>query len=203
MAAIAQTPRIDDLPSAPHTRLWTREEYYKMAETGVLRPGERVELIGGEVIAMVPQDSPHYTAIDLVEEELRKIFSAGYVVRVQGPLDLGLISQPEPDVAVVSGAIRDYAKAHPSSALLIVEVAESSLAYDRSIKASLYASAGLRDYWVLNLVDRRLEVFRDPIAMPGQPHGYGYRTCTLYLATDTVTPLAASQGSISVADLLP
>jgi len=203
MAAIAQTPRIDDLPSAPHTRLWTREEYYKMAETGVLRLGERVELIGGGVIAMVPQDSPHYTAIDLAKEELRKIFAAGYVVRVQGPLDLGLISQPEPDVAVVRGTIRDYAKAHPNSALLVVEVAESSLAYDRSIKASLYASAGIPDYWVLNLINRRLEVFRDPIAMPEQPHGYGYRTCSHYLAADAITPLATSQGSISVADLLP
>lgn len=203
MAAIVQTSRIDDLSSAPHTRLWTREEYYKMAETGVLRPGERVELIGGEVIAMVPQDSPHYTAIDLVEEELRRIFSAGYVVRVQGPLDVGLTSQPEPDLAVVRGAIRDYAKAHPSSALLVVEVAESSLAYDRSIKASLYASVGIPEYWVLNLIDRRLEVSRDPIAMPGQPHGYGYRTCTYYLAADAVTPLAAGQGSVTVADLLP
>jgi Uma2 family endonuclease len=203
MAAIAQTPRIDEIPSAPHTRLWTREEYYKMAETGVLRPGERVELIGGKVIAMVPQDSPHYTAIDLVKEELRKIFSVGYVVRVQGPLDLGLISQPEPDVAVVRGTIRDYAKAHPNSALLVVEVAESSLAYDRSIKASLYASAGIPDYWVLNLINRRLEVSRDPIVMPGQPHGYGYRTCTQYFATDTVTPLAAATGKVTVADLLP
>ena len=203
MAAIAQASRIDDLPSAPHTRLWTREEYYKMADTGVLRPGERVELIGGEIIAMVPQDSPHYTAIDLVEEELRKIFSAGHVVRVQGPLDLGPTSQPEPDVAVVSGTIRDYAKAHPTTALLIVEVAESSLAYDRSIKASLYASASIPEYWVLNLVDQRLEVSRDPIAMPGQPYGYGYRTCTYYLAADAVTPLAAGQRSVTVADLLP
>ena len=203
MAAIVQTSRINDLPSEPHTRLWTREEYYKMAETGVLRPGERVELIGGEVIAMVPQDSPHYTAIDLVEEELRKVFGAGYIVRVQGPLDLGLPSQPEPDIAVVRGSIRDYAKAHPSSALLVVEVAESSLAYDRSTKASLYASAGIPDYWVLNLVDRRLEVFRDPIVMSDQPHGYGYRTCTYYLAADAVTPFAVGQGSVTVADLLP
>jgi len=203
MSATEQISRIDAILSEPHTRLWTREEYYKMAETGVLRPGERVELIGGEVIAMVPQDSPHYTAIDLVEEELRKIFSAGYVVRVQGPLDSGLTSLPEPDVAVVRGTIRDYAKAHPTTALLVVEVAESSLAYDRSIKVSLYASAGIPDYWILNLIDRRLEVFRDPIAMPGQPHGYGYRTCTYYLAADAVTPLAAGQGSISVADLLP
>lgn len=174
-----------------------------MAEGGVFQPGEKVELIGGKVITMVPQDSPHYTAIDLAKEELRKIFAAGYVVRVQGPLDLGLISQPEPDVAVVRGTIRDYAKAHPNSALLVVEVSESSLAYDRGIKASLYASAGIPEYWVVNLVDRRLEISRDPIMMPGQPHGYGYRTCTQYLATDAVTPLAAPQGMIAVVDLLP
>ncbi len=203
MAAVTQTSRTIDPPSEPQPRLWTREEYYKMAEGGVFQPGEKVELIGGKVITMVPQDSPHYTAIDLAKEELRKIFAAGYVVRVQGPLDLGLISQPEPDVAVVRGTIRDYAKAHPNSALLVVEVSESSLAYDRGIKASLYASAGIPEYWVVNLVDRRLEISRDPIMMPGQPHGYGYRTCTQYLATDAVTPLAAPQGMIAVVDLLP
>jgi Uma2 family endonuclease len=203
MAAVVQTSRIIDTSCEPHPRLWTREEYYKMAEVGVFQPGDRVELVGGKVITMVPQDSPHYTAIDLTAAELRRIFAIGYVVRIQGPLDLGLISQPEPDVAVVRGTIRDYAKAHPNSALLVIEVAESSLTYDRGIKASLYASSGIPEYWVLNLVDRRLEVSHDPIAMPGQPHGYGYRTCTQYLATDTVTPLATPQGSIAVADLLP
>jgi Uma2 family endonuclease len=203
MAAVAQTSKTVESSVEPRPRLWTREEYYKMAEEGIFQPGERVELIAGRIITMVPQDSPHYTAIDLAKEELRKVFAAGYVVRVQGPLDLGLISQPEPDVAVVRGTIRDYAKAHPNTALLVVEVAESSLVYDRGIKASLYASAGIPDYWVLNLVDRRLEVSRDPIVMPDQPHGYGYRTCTQYLATDAVTPLAGGTGKVAVADLLP
>ena len=203
MAAIAQTLRINDIPSEPHPRLWTREEYYKMAETGVLRPGERVELIGGRIVEMSPQNSPHFTAIRLAEEALRSVFGPNYEVRVQGPLDLSPSSQPEPDIAVVQGSARDYAKAHPTTALLVVEVSESTLAFDRGAKASLYASAGIPEYWVLNLVDRRLEVSRDPIVMPGQPYGYGYRTCTYYLAADAVTPLAASQGSISVADLLP
>jgi Uma2 family endonuclease len=85
----------------------------------------------------------------------------------------------------------------------VVEVSESTLAFDRGEKASLYASASIPEYWVLNLVDRCLEVHRDPIPMPGQPYGYGYRTHTQYFANDTVAPLAAPSGTIKVIDLLP
>lgn len=189
--------------SAPQPRLWTREEYYKMVEAGVLRPDERVELIGGRIVAMSPQNSPHFTAIRLVEEALRAAFGAGYEVRVQGPLDLSPSSQPEPDVAVVQGQARDYARAHPITALLVVEVSESTLAFDRGEKASLYASAGIPEYWVVNLVDRRVEVYRDPVPVTGQLYGYGYRSCTHYFATDTVIPTAILQSTITVADLLP
>jgi Uma2 family endonuclease len=187
----------------PHPRLWTRDEYYKMAEAGVFRPGERVELIGGKIVAMSPQNSPHYTAIRLIEDALRTAFGAGYDIRVQGPLDVSPSSQPEPDIAVVRGTARDYARAHPSTALLVVEVSESSLAFDRGEKASLYASAGIPEYWIVNLPDRRLEIYSDPIPLAGQPYGYGYRSCTQHLATDMVTPLIAAQGVIKVADLLP
>ena len=189
--------------TAPSPRLWTREEYYKMAEAGVFRPDEHVELIGGRIVTMSPQDSPHATALTLTAEELRTLFAAGYVVRRQLPLDLSPSSQPEPDIAVVRGNVRDYASAHPTTALLIVEVSESSLRFDRGEKASLYASAGIPEYWIVNLLDRRLEVYRDPVPMTGQPYGYGYRTGTHYFAADTVTPLAAPQGLIKVADLLP
>ena len=189
--------------AAPRPRLWTREEYYKMAEAGVFRPDERVELIGGRVVAMSPQNSPHFTAICLIEDVLRALFGTGYVVRVQGPLDLSPSSQPEPDIAVVRGTARDYAGAHPTTALLVVEVSESTLAFDRGEKASLYASAGVPEYWVLNLLDRCLEVYRDPVPVAGQPYGYGYRSCTHYFAVDEVTPLAVSQRAIKVADLLP
>ena len=202
MAAIVQTLRIDDIPSEPHTRLWTWEEYYKIAEAGVLRPGEHVELIGGRIVTMSPQNNPHANGLLLVYEELRRIFSSGYVVRMQLPLNLSLVSQPEPDLAVVRGTIRDYTSL-PTTAVLVVEVSESTLAFDRGAKASLYANAGIPEYWVLNLVDRRLEVSRDPIAMPGQPYGHGYRTCSHYLTADAVVPLTAGQGSVTVADLLP
>jgi len=189
--------------TAPSPRLWTREEYYKMAEAGVFRPDEHVELIGGRIVTMSPQNSPHATALTLTAEELRTLFAAGYVVRTQLPLDLSPSSQPEPDIAVVRGNVRDYASAHPTTALLIVEVSESSLRFDRGEKASLYASAGIPEYWIVNLLDRRLEVYRDPVPMTGQPYGYGYRTGTHYFAADVVTPLAAPQGVIKVADLLP
>lgn len=189
--------------AAPHLRLWTREEYYKMAELGVFKPGERVELIGGKIVEMAPQYSPHATALLLAQDELRAVLTAGYVVRTQLPLDISPSSQPEPDVAIVRGAVRDYAKAHPTTAELVVEVSESTLGYDRGEKASLYASAGIQDYWVLNLTDRRVEIFRDPIPMANQPYGYGYRSHTQYFPTDKVSPLAAPQSAIKVEDLLP
>lgn len=189
--------------AAPRPRLWTREEYYKMAEAGVFRPGERVELIGGRIVAMSPQNSPHATAVVLAEDALRDLFGSGFVVRGQLPLDLSPSSQPEPDIAVVRGSVRDYASAHPTTAVLVVEIAESTLAFDRSEKASLYASAGIPEYWIVNLLDRCLEVYRDPVSTTGQPHGYGYRSCTHYFAADTVTPLTVSQAVIKVANLLP
>jgi Uma2 family endonuclease len=189
--------------AAPSLHLWTREDYYKMAEAGVFHAGERVELIGGRIVEMSPQNSPHFTGIRLVEEALWKIFSSGYDIRVQGPLDISSLSQPEPDIAVVRGTIRDYAKAHPTTAVLVIKVSDSTLAFDRGEKANLYASAGIPDYWVLNLVDRCVEVHRDPIPMPGQPYGYGYRGRTQYFANDTVAPLAVPHSPITVADLLP
>lgn len=189
--------------AAPMLHLWTREDYYKMAEAGVFRPGERVELIGGRIVEVSPQNSPHATAYLLAYDAIQTVFNAGYVVRMQLPLDLGQTSQPEPDIAVVRGTIRDYAKAHPTTAVLVVEVSESTLAFDRGEKASLYASAGIPDYWVLNLVDRCLEVHRDPIAMPNQPFGYGYRRRTQYFENDTVSPLVQPQGVIKVEGVLP
>jgi Uma2 family endonuclease len=192
------TPSIE-----PTERLWTREEYYKMADAGVFRPGERVELIGGRIVTMSPQNSLQATSFLLLCDALQRIFSAGYVVRMQLPLDLNPSSQPEPDIAVVPGSIRDYATAHPTTALLVVEVSESTLGFDRREKTSLYASAGIPEYWIVNLRNQRLEVYRDPVPMTGEPYGYSYRTSTQFVAGDTVSPLANPQGIIQVTDLLP
>ena len=139
----------------------------------------------------------------LATDALRGAFGASAFVQTQSPIDLGELSEPEPDIAVIRGDARDYSQAHPRTALLIVEVAESSLDYDRTEKASLYAAAGIPDYWVLNLRDRRLEVRRDPVPDETQLYGYRYESVTVLNAGDFVSPLAAPGASIAIVDLLP
>src|SRR5262245_8513206 len=131
------------------TRRWTRKEYDRLVELGVLHEDEPIELIGGHLIVAEPKGSPHVTAVELTAEALRRAFGPGWAVRSQGPIALDDESEPEPDVMVVPGTLRDYRDAHPSAAALIVEVAESSLAFDRGHKASLYARAGVADYWIV------------------------------------------------------
>jgi len=124
-------------------------------------------------------------------------------LRSQGPLGLDDESEPEPDVAVVPGSPEDYRDAHPSRPVLTVEVAESSLVPDRERKGSLYARAGLPDYWLLNLVDSVLEVYRDPVADPAALFGWRYGRCEILDASAAVNPLAAPGAIVRVADLLP
>ena len=183
-------------------RKFSKDEYYRMAEMGFFN-GQRVELIDGEVILMSPQEASHATAVGLVADTLQSVFSDGFIVRVQQPLDLGEAHEPEPDVAVVPGKRRDYATSHPKTAVLIVEVALTSVDYDRNVKSSLYAKAGIPEYWLLNLRERRLEVFREPVPMPEQIFGFGYKSMRIYLPEETVSPLAKPDAQIKVADMLP
>ncbi len=183
-------------------RKFSKAEYYRMAEMGFFN-GQRVELIDGEVILMSPQEAGHATAVELVVRVLERAFGEGYHVRDQKPLDLGEGQEPEPDAAVVVGSPRDYAQAHPKTAVLVVEVALSSVDYDRVVKGSLYAKSGIPEYWLLNLRDRRLEVFREPVSMPEQIFGFGYKSVRIYLPEETVSPLAKPDAQIKVADLLP
>jgi Uma2 family endonuclease len=187
----------------PSTRLWTRAEYIAIAEAGIFTTDEHTELIEGEILRMSPQNRPHITAVTLTKDVLYRIFDENYTIQVQGPLAVNDISEPEPDVAVLTGSPRDYRESHPKTALLIVEVSDSTLAYDRSQKTSLYAKAGIKDYWILNLVQRRLEVYRQPVEMPEEPFGYGYAAMTIYFPTDSVASLAAPESEVAVADLLP
>src|SRR6185295_11529026 len=165
----------------PQVHQWTRDEYYKMAEAGLFE-GKHVELIEGRIIEMSPMGSAHATGVSLVGDALRSVTGHGFFTRSQMPLDLGDLSEPEPDLAVITGTPRDYTDAHPKTAVLIVEVSESSLDYDRVEKASLYAQAGISDYWVLNLLDRHLEVRRDPIPNQNELYGFGYKSVTILYA---------------------
>lgn len=185
------------------TRRFSRAEYEKLIDLGVFQPGEAIELIGGELMVAEPQSAAHYTAIQKTAKALEAAFGPGWAVRTQGPIGLDDDSEPEPDVAVVPGGPDDYGRAHPSRPALTVEVAESSLAVDRQHKDSLYARASLPDYWVLNLVDRVLEVYREPALDAAAPFGWRYARSEVFDATARVTPLAAPGSSIPVSHLLP
>jgi Uma2 family endonuclease len=189
-------------------RLLTVEEFDRAWAAGVYGPEERLELIDGEVIKKVsPQESPHATGTNLCAEEMRAAFGKGHHVRTQEPLLLGIRTRPEPDVAVVVGEIRDYAAAHPATAVLLIEVADTTVRYDTTSKAALYASAGIQEYWVLNLKRRVLEVYRDPTQRAKPVVGTGasakYLTVFTLTGTDSITPLGAPNSLISVSDLLP
>jgi Uma2 family endonuclease len=185
----------------PSPRRWTKAEFYRMADLGWFA-GQRVELIEGDVMVLSPQKFLHYSTCDRVAETLRRILGPTVWVRIQAPIDLGPFSEPEPDVSAVSGSRDDYTN-HPTTALLIVEVSDTTLANDRGRKASLYARAHIADYWVVNLVDSQLEVFRNPVPDAAQPYGYRYSDVTTLAGSDTVIPLLVPQARVSVADLLP
>jgi len=189
-------------PSIPLKR-WKRVEYERLVDQGVFEPGDRVELIDGLLLVAEPQSSPHYTAIQLVERALSRAFGEEWTVRTQAPIALDDASEPEPDVAVVQGVIRDFARAHPVDPVLVVEVSLSSLAFDREHKASLYARAGRPEYWIVNLVDRVIEVRREPAPEPSAPYGWDYAFVDVLGPTERVSALGAPAVQIPVGDLLP
>jgi Uma2 family endonuclease len=186
----------------PKPYQWTRDEYYKMGEIGFFN-GKRIELIEGKIIEMSPIHSPHATAVTLCDEIIRETFGRGWVVRVHNPLSLGGDSDPQSDVAVVAGKTRDFKETHPTTAALLIEVADSSLIYDSESKASLYAKSGIADYWIVNLQDRQVEVYRRPIADENAEFGFIFADKMIFRESDSVKPLAKPKASIKVADLLP
>ena len=150
-----------------------------------------------------PQSSEHDTAIRRSARAFEAAFGPGWEVRAQGPVALDDESEPEPDVAVVPESLGDYRVAHPSRPVLTLEISLSSLATDRKHKGSLYARAGLADYWVLNLVDRVLEVYREPVPDAVALFGWSYAHPEVVAPSGRIAPLAAPAASITVADLLP
>jgi Uma2 family endonuclease len=187
--------------SGPRHWRWTAEQYRRLDELGFFED-HHVELIDGAIIEMTT-NPPHDTAVDLACTALRAAFGLGYAVREEKTLDLGRRYQPRPDAAVLVGNSRDFATKHPSTAVLVVEVADSSLRHDRVVKAHRFALAGIADYWVVNLIDRQLEVHRNPVPGPDRPGRFHYADVTIVPADGHVTPLANTDIQIAVAELLP
>lgn len=182
---------------------WTAEDFYLLCAADWFQ-GRRVQLVDGEIIEMPAMNNPHAIGIGLANDALRLAFGQPYWVRVQMSLDLSPWSVVDPDLAVVAGNVRSHVgSSNPTSALLIVEVSDTTLAYDRNIKANLYAASGIADYWILNVRDSQLEVYRDAQPEASARFGHRYAARTILDNGDVVSPLAAPAASIAVADLLP
>lgn len=148
---------------APQRMKFTVDSYYKMAEHGLLG-NRRVELINGDIIDTSPINSKHARCVDLITETLILHLSGKAIIRVQNPISISEKSEPEPDVLVVKYQDHRYGEDHPTAGdvLLVIEVADSSLIFDRSVKKNLYAQAGISEYWIINLLDEQIEIFQQP-----------------------------------------
>lgn len=179
-------------------RLLNRTEYYSLAELGILGPEERTELIYGRIIKrMSPMNRPHSIALTKTAEAVATAFGDGFSVETQTPVKLNTGAEPEPDVLVLAGQSDDYTDAPDAlDALLIVEISDATLRYDRGTKARLYAAEGVADYWLLNVNARTLEVRR-------QPDSGTYQSLTTYGDEEAIAPLSAPNAPVRVADLLP
>jgi len=191
---------MEQIPLTP--RRWTRAEYDRLVSLGVLH-GKAVELVGGQLVVAEPQGSYHASALGAAGDALRAALPPGWLVRIQMPVALDDESEPEPDLAVVPGPWANYRAGHPSRPVLVVEVAESSLVFDREDKGGVYARGGVRDYWIVNLVDRALEVYREPGPDPAAPYGWRYRMVEWLGPASAISPLALPAVRIAVGDLLP
>ena len=185
----------------PRPYRWSWERYMQAAAAGAF-DGRRVMLIDGEVMQMSPMNDPHALGIVFAYERLNKIFDSNFTVRIQMPMRLLGAHDPEPDVAVLAGPSHTN-RTHPTSALLVVEVADSSFDYDTQDKGNLYAAAGIADYWVVDVAGQALFVFRDPAPEPNARFGHTYSTRSRLEPTESVAPAAAATASVRVADLLP
>jgi len=180
---------------APH--LFSVEDYHKLAEIGVLKEDDRVELIRGEIIDMPLIGPDHAGSVDELGDLFRVTFDRSVIIRTQNPLSLASGSEPEPDLAVVRRRDDHYRSGHPVAAdvHLVIEVADSSLEYDRDTKALLYAEDGMLEYWLVNLVDDLILVYRDPSPA-------GYRTVQALARGDVIRPLAFPDVAVAVSDVL-
>lgn len=169
-----------------------------MGEMGLLDCNERTELIAGQILLMVAKGTPHVTALHLLADVIRGQIGDRALVRTQDPIRLDDFSEPEPDLAIVRGTVLDYAAQHPhpSDIYLVVEVADSTLKQDCEVKDKLYAQAGIIDYWVVDLKNRQLHIFRDPT-----PRGYGSHL--ILQEPNEAATLAFAEVSIALSDIFP
>lgn len=182
----------------PQRHAVTAEEYLRMGEAGVFGPEARLELIEGEIVEMAPIGSPHAGTIAILIRHLARVAGDAALVWAQNPLVIGPRSVPQPDLALLRLRSDSYTKSHPGPAdvLLVVEVSDTTLAYDLGTKVPLYARAGIPESWVVDLGAREVRVFRDPSVG-------GYRTSFTAGIGETVGVQALPEVRFAVAELFP
>ncbi|HXH83624.1 MAG TPA: Uma2 family endonuclease [Candidatus Tectomicrobia bacterium] len=187
----------------PRLHRWSRHDYARLLDHGLLREDDPVELLDGLLLVKEPQSSAHRTAVVLAARALERAFGDGWFVQTHSPVILDDRSEPEPDVAVVRGSPRDYVDAHPTRPALVVEVAQSGLELARGRKAAAYARAGVGDYWIVNLLGRTVEAHRHPVRAGAGRRRWRYASIDVVTGDASLAPLAAPWARMRVADLLP
>ena len=180
------------------TRRFTVAEYYRMAEVGILQPDEQVELIKGEIIVMSPTGRRHSSCMAIIIELILSRALGTLTLWSQSSLPLGEGFTPEPDVVLLRRRSDFYADSNPTPAdiLLVIEVSDTSLTYDRNVKVPLYAGAGIVETWLVNLEADYIEVYR-------QPGPEGYQQSVIFRRGEKITPVSRPDLELNVADLLP
>lgn len=204
--AVSPAPPFLGLPMGNRVssfRRFTVAEYHKLIDIGILTEDDNLELLDGHLVNKMSRNAPHDGTIQLVEAALVAVLPAGWRIRIQSAVTLPA-SEPEPDVAVARGTVRTYLTRHPvvADVGLVVEVADSTLDTDRNIKAPLYGHAGVPEYWIVNIPDRRVEVYTQPTGPVATP---GYASRIDFAPGQAVAFTLSGQllANIPVADLLP
>jgi Uma2 family endonuclease len=185
------------------TRRFTLDEYHHLIELGFFHENERVELIRGELVQMVAKGTAHTTCCSNLIRELARLIAGKAELRCQDPINLPSGSEPEPDFAIIRSTPDNYLSAHPTPAdiFLVIEIADSSLNYDRDIKMPLYAEAEISHYWIFNVAANQLEAYSEPYQ--DQQTNFGYRCKRIFLANQSVEIPLPSSPSLDLSNIFP
>lgn len=177
-------------------RLLSVKEYHKMEEVGILNPSDRVELIRGEIIKMSPFKSAHTSCVKRLTALMYRLVEELFTISVQDPITISDHSEPEPDLALLKYSEDFYAQKHPQpkDVILLIEVSDSTLEIDRHVKMTLYAEAGIKEYWIINLIDQYIEIYK-------KPEGANFKLREIFYPKDQVL-IPECQISIPVSDIL-
>lgn len=204
----ARLPRVEPAAESNGPPLYrlSIEQYEAMGEARILDEDDRVELVDGLLVSKMTKYGPHVVATGLTWNAIAAIIPKGWHVSKEDPIRIpNRAGEPEPDISIVKGDIRDYLERHPEPAevALVVEVSESSLEIDRGAKLRMYAGGGIPIYWIVNVVDRQLEVYTEPSGPDAEPAGYR-RTVVLKPGESVTFAIAGVEiGPIAVAEMLP